>query len=110
MERMSERLVSEMEGNVGGMIRLSEEECRLKDVDMLRLERMVRKRVKKDVKWIVRRYSRVDVLNKNVEWYGLGVIISVGVLMPILMCKWCMDVYEYYISEDYDYIEYEISA
>lgn len=61
-----------------------------------------------DVKLEHRYYSRDDIFNKKHQWDGIGIIFSLGLIIPFLLPKFFYDSYEYYNSEDCYFIDYDI--
>lgn len=61
-----------------------------------------------DIDFKYGKYLRDDVFNKKHEWDILGIICTIGIITPFLVPKLIKDLYEYYTSDDYNFISYEI--
>ena len=53
-------------------------------------------------------YSRSVIFNTKHEWDGVGMLFSFGLMIPILLPGIIVDLYEYFNTTNYNYIEYNI--
>lgn len=62
-----------------------------------------------DIEFKFGTYSRDVIFNKKHEWDGVGLMFSFGLLTPIILPSIIIDLYKYYSTKDYNYIDYNIS-
>jgi hypothetical protein len=85
--------------------------------ELLLLKRNLKTRLSKldtnyyidDIEFTFGTYSRDKLFHKSREWDGVALMLSFGLLIPFLLPKLVNDLYKYYNTTDYNYIDYRIA-
>ncbi len=98
-----------------GMIKTEIDSCPSHD-ELSQLKRNIKKNLTTNKLYVdnVRieywKYSRDHDFNKKHEWDLVAILLSFGLITPILIPKLITDLYKYYTTSDYNYVLYEIET
>lgn len=56
------------------------------------------------------KYSKYNKIQENHQWDLVGSVLTLGLLIPLLLPKLITDLHEYYTTEDYNYITFDIET
>lgn len=85
--------------------------------EFLLLKRDLKKRLSKlddtfyidDIQFEFARYSKDEMFNYRVKYYPEAFYFSFGLITPFLLLGSMFHLYEYYTTENYNYIKYDIT-